>query len=92
MNSCPNNPTILLLLLLLLLLLFHKFSFLHWQTLYWVYNVLPIKRVITNDQRFIDFLSISYVFKNLLFPILLDSFSPVQFLEQFPSPSPFVAF
>ena len=34
-------------------------------------------------------LSISYVFKNLYFPILLHSFSPVQFLEQFPTPSPF---
>ena len=33
-------------------------------------------------------LSISYVFKNLYFPILLHSFSPVQFLEQFPTPPP----
>ena len=39
-----------------------------------LYWFLPIKRVI---------------FKNLYFPIPLYSFSRVQFLEQFPSPSPF---
>ena len=55
-------------------------------------NFLPKKRVITNDQRFMGLLSISYVFKNLYFPILLHSFSPVQFSEQFPSPSPFAFF
>ena len=33
-----------------------------------------------------------FVFKNLYFPILLHSFSSVQFLEQFPSPSPFATF
>ena len=32
---------------------------------------------------------ISYVFKNLYFPILLHSFSPVLFLKQFPSTSLF---
>ena len=37
-------------------------------------------------------LSISYVFKKLYFPILLYSFSPVQFLEQFSTPSTFFAF
>ena len=37
-------------------------------------------------------LSISYVFKKLYLPILLHSFSLVQFLEQFPSPSPFATF
>ena len=30
-----------------------------------------------------------FTHKNLYFPILLHSFSPVQFLEQFSSPSPF---
>ena len=34
-------------------------------------------------------LPISYASKNLYFPILLYSFSPVQFLEQFPFPSKF---
>ena len=58
----------------------------HWQILY---RFLPIKRVITNDQRFMGLLSISYVFKNLYFPILLHSFSSVKFLEKFPSPCPF---
>ena len=37
-------------------------------------------------------LSISYVFKKLYFPILLYSFSPDQFLEQFSTPSPFSTF
>ena len=37
-------------------------------------------------------LSIYYVFKNLQLPILLHSFSPDQFLEPFPSPSPFLTF
>ena len=37
-------------------------------------------------------LSISYVFKNLHLPILLHSFSPVQFLVKVPSPSPFATF
>ena len=33
--------------------------------------------------------SISHVFKNVYFSILLHSFSPVKFLEKFPSPCPF---
>ena len=61
----------------------------HWQILYWL---LPIKWVITNDQRFMGLLSISHVFKNLHFPILLHSFLSVQFLEQLPSSFPFATF
>ena len=38
---------------------------------------------------FMGLLSIFYVFKNLYSPIHLRSFLPAQFLEQFPSPSPF---
>ena len=49
-------------------------------------NFLPIKRVITNDQRFMFLISISNVFKSLYFPILLHSFSPVQVLQEFPCP------
>ena len=37
-------------------------------------------------KMFIGLLSISFVFKNLYLPILLLSFSPVQFLEPFPFP------
>ena len=44
---------------------------------------LPIKQVMTSDQRFMGLLSIFYVFKNMNVPILLLSFLPVQFLEQF---------
>ena len=49
-------------------------------------NFLPIKRVITNDQRFMFLISISNVFKSLYFPILLHSFSPVQVLQEFSCP------
>ena len=58
----------------------------HWQILY---PFLPIQRIITNDQRFMGSLPISYVFKNLYFPILSHSFSHVQFLEHFSSLFPF---
>ena len=52
--------------------------------------IIIIIIIITDDQRFMVLLSISCILKNLYFPILLHSFSPVQFLEQFPSPSSFV--
>ena len=39
--------------------------------------ILPIKRVITNDRRFISLSSIFYVCKNLYLAIILHSFSPV---------------
>ena len=58
----------------------------HWQI---VYPFLPIQRIIANDQRFMGSSPISYVFKNLYFPILSHSFSHVQFLEHFSSPFPF---
>ena len=54
-----------------------------------LYRFSPIKQVIRNDQRLLGLLPISYVFKNLYLAILLHYFSPVQFLEQFLTPSPF---
>ena len=44
---------------------FINLAFLHWQILY---QFLPIKRVIANDQRLTSLLSISCVFKNLCLP------------------------
>ena len=54
-----------------------------------LYRFSPIKQVIRNDQRLLGLLPISYVFKNLYLAILLHYFSPLQFLEQFLTPSPF---
>ena len=72
-----------LLLLLLLLLLFYYYYYyfinLAFCTGRFYTNILPIKGVITSDRRLMGLLSISYVFKNQYFPILLHSFSPVPF-------------
>ena len=53
-----------------------------------LYRFSPIKRDITNDQRFMDLLLISSVFKNLYLPKLFYSFSPVQFFGTPPPPPP----
>ena len=56
----------------------------HWQILY---RFLPIKRVVANNQRFMGYCP-SPIFSKTC-TLFLRSFSPVQFLGQFPSPSPF---
>ena len=76
-------------IIIIIIIIIISFSFLQWQILY---QFSPIKQVIGIDQRFMNSLSISYVFKNLYFPIILHFFSPVQFLEQFSSPSLFATF
>ena len=65
---------------------YYYYIYLNWQILY---RFLPIKRVTTDDQWFMGLLPISYVFKNLYLSIFLHSFSPIQSLEPYFSPSPF---
>ena len=75
---------VLVLVLVSVLVLFHYLALCTGRS---YTDFLPIERLITDDQRFMVLLSISCVLKNMYFPILLHSFSPVQFLEQFPSSS-----
>ena len=46
----------MLILILIIVIIIHWFSFLQWQILY---QFMPIKQVIANDQRFVGLLPIS---------------------------------